>query len=86
MDHTRFLGPDSNRRQTRARRTFRRGHRPELVADAIVRAVECDRAVVTVGAEATLAWYAHRLVPVAMQQTLARVGGGRSARPTRAPR
>lgn len=78
IDHTRFLGGEGKQRHDFAARAFRRGHRPELVAKAIVGAVEHDRAMVTVGVEAGLGWYAHRLVPIAVQQAVARVGARRS--------
>jgi 2-hydroxycyclohexanecarboxyl-CoA dehydrogenase len=48
----------------RAARLFAtRGHPPQDVADAIVRAVERNRSVVPVGREARLGWIAHRLIP-----------------------
>ena len=40
----------------------KRGHPPQQVADAIVRAVERNRSVVPVGREAWLAWVSHRLL------------------------
>jgi 2-hydroxycyclohexanecarboxyl-CoA dehydrogenase len=75
VDHTRYLGEQADpKRQQRVRRIFRRGHRPEQVAKAIVAAVERDKAVVTVGIEARLGWWFHRYAPIALQQMLARRG------------
>jgi 2-hydroxycyclohexanecarboxyl-CoA dehydrogenase len=56
---------------------FSRGHPPEKVAAAIVNAITANRAVVPVGFESVLGWYAHRLVPIAGQQFAARLGGRR---------
>jgi NAD(P)-dependent dehydrogenase (short-subunit alcohol dehydrogenase family) len=44
-------------------RAFRRGHSPERVARAILRAVRHDLAVVPVGPEAWAAWLGKRLAP-----------------------
>lgn len=69
---TRFLGgqddPETRRRTVKL---FRRGHRPEKVAEAIVGAIEHNRVVVPVGIEAHVGWYLHRLAPIAVQQRLA---------------
>ena len=75
IDRTRFLGAagDPERRE-RTKKVFRRGHKPEAVADAIVAAVERDRAVVPVGIEAKAGWWLHRFGPVALQQVIARQG------------
>ena len=71
VDHTRFLGEqDTAEAHERARRTFRRGHRPEKVAAAIVGAIDRDRAVVPVGVEAHVGWYAQRLAPVRLRLAL----------------
>jgi 2-hydroxycyclohexanecarboxyl-CoA dehydrogenase len=72
---TRFLGVET-KSQERIRKMFRRGHRPELVAEAIVKAVERNRAVVPVGWEAHLGWWAHRLLPVRAHQVVARQSPG----------
>jgi len=56
---------------------FSRAHPPEMVGLAIVRAIARDRAVVPVGFESILGWYAHRYMPVGLQQLLARLGSGR---------
>jgi NAD(P)-dependent dehydrogenase (short-subunit alcohol dehydrogenase family) len=75
IDHTRFLG-DAGTPERRAKTTkvFRRGHKPEQVAKAIVDAIERDRAIVPVGFEAKAGWYLHRLAPIALQQAVARQG------------
>jgi NAD(P)-dependent dehydrogenase (short-subunit alcohol dehydrogenase family) len=72
---SRFLGDRADPEvRARVERVFRRGHAPEMVAEAIVDAVRRDRAVVPVGWEARLGWWAHRLSPVALQQRVARWG------------
>jgi len=64
LERARFVGAQSDdRMRQRAMRTFRRGHRPETVARAVVRAVDRDRAVVPVGFEAHLARWLNRLSP-----------------------
>lgn len=73
IDHTRFVGGDEAARRDRTTKVFRRAHRPELVANAIVDAVTRNRAVVPVGWEARAGWYLHRLAPVGVQQLIARV-------------
>ncbi len=71
VDNTRFLGSQGDPKvRSRTTRMFRRGHRPEAVAEAIVKAVERDRPVVPVGFEAWLGWWAHRLVPLRVQQAV----------------
>ena len=56
----------------RLRRLFGRGHPPELVARDVVVAIRHDKAVVAVGWEAKLGWWAHRLLPLDAQQLIAR--------------
>ena len=64
IGRSRFVGDQADpRARERAVRTFRRGHRPETVARAVVRAVERNRAVVPVGFEAHLARWLRRLSP-----------------------
>lgn len=62
--HTRYRG-ERARPETvsRIQRAFRRGHRPEQVAGAIVSAVTHDRAVVPVGPEAWAGWLLRGVVP-----------------------
>jgi 2-hydroxycyclohexanecarboxyl-CoA dehydrogenase len=72
-DGTRFRGDQaSSKKRRRTERLFKRGHRPEQVAAAIVGAIEHDRAVVPVGWEARAGWVLHRLGPLPLQQVLAR--------------
>ena len=74
IDHTRFLGDQADPKvRKRTTRLFRRGHKPELVADAIVKAVERDRPVVPVGFEAWAGWWLHRYLPLRAQQAMARL-------------
>ena len=76
-ERTRFRGDQaSSKKRRRTERVFRRGHRPEQVAAAILDAIEHDRAVVPVGWEARAGWLVHRLGPLPLQQLLAR-GTGR---------
>lgn len=75
IDSTRFLGELSDGKTIdRTKRLFRRGHKPEKVAAAIVDAVRRNRAVVPVGFEAWMGWYLHRFAPLALQQLIARQG------------
>jgi len=75
IDTTRFLGEAGNPdRRAKTTKAFRRGHKPEQVADAIVDAVERDRSVVPVGIEARIGWMIHRLAPISFQQAIARKG------------
>ena len=73
-DSARYLGARGDAR-TRARieRIFRRGHPPEAVARAIVAASERNPAVVPIGWEARLGWHLARVMPLAVQDRLARL-------------
>ena len=72
IDHTRFRGDQADpKRRERTTKVFRRGHKPEKVAAAIVDAVRHDRAVVPVGWEARLGWWLHRWGPIPVQQVVA---------------
>ncbi len=78
IHHTRFLGElDDPETRHRTEALFRRGHAPEKVARAIVRAVERDAVVVPVGVEARIGWALHRYAPLALQQLVARRGARR---------
>ena len=73
IDTTRFLGDqDDPKVRKRTTRLFRRGHKPEAVADAIVEAVERNRSVVPVGVEAWFGWALNRL-PVRVHDALLRM-------------
>jgi NAD(P)-dependent dehydrogenase (short-subunit alcohol dehydrogenase family) len=70
---TRFTGGrDDAARRDQLVKGFARAHPPSMVADAIVRAVERNKAVVPVGFESVLGWYVHRLAPIGLQQFVAR--------------
>jgi 2-hydroxycyclohexanecarboxyl-CoA dehydrogenase len=71
---SRWLGDGAEGRAERAARVFKRGHKPEQVAAAVVDAVRRDRAVVPVGVEAHIGWWLHRLAPIAVQQAIGRRG------------
>lgn len=73
IDGARFLGAQADVAD-RARRAFRRGHPPELVARDVVVAIRKDKAVVPVGWEAKLGWWADRLLPLGGKQAVARRG------------
>ena len=75
IDRTRFLGEagDPERRE-RTKKVFRKGHKPETVGQAIVAAVERDKAIVPVGIEAKAGWWLHRFGPIRVQQAIARQG------------
>ncbi|MFM7068294.1 MAG: SDR family NAD(P)-dependent oxidoreductase, partial [Actinomycetes bacterium] len=72
IDATRFVGSRSNDR-SRTTAAFRKGHAPELVADAIVEAVRRNRAVVPVGVESHVGWALHRLLPSRTASALGRL-------------
>jgi 2-hydroxycyclohexanecarboxyl-CoA dehydrogenase len=68
-------GKEDPRRRARLVKVFSHAHPPEKVGAAIVKAIATNRAVVPVGFEAVLGWYAHRLTPIAFQQFVARLSG-----------
>src|SRR5947209_6777142 len=73
IQRTRFRGERAEPGQRRrTERVFRRGHKPELVARAVVAAVRHDRSVVPVGFEARIGWILHKLVPEAVRERVAR--------------
>ena len=75
IDSTRFLGEAADpKRRARTVKVFRRGHKPEQVAAAIVDAIERNRAVVPVGVEAKAGWWLHKFGPIRVQQLIARRG------------
>lgn len=67
-------GHEDPKARERLVKGFARAHPPEKVGAAIVEAIAANRALVPVGFESVLGWYAHRLVPIAFQQLLARLG------------
>ncbi len=76
---TRYRGEQADpEKVAQVKRAFaRRGHAPELVADAILGAVRKNRSVVPVGFEAKLGWHASRLLPVRAVDRLAQLGARR---------
>ncbi len=64
--HTRMVGRLAER-QERIARSFRLGHPPDLVAKAIVRAVEHNQEIVPVGFESELAYRVLPFVPARLQ-------------------
>lgn len=74
VGRARFCGDDVTGERAKAEKLFGKGHAPEVVAGAIVKAIEADRAVVTAGWEAKLTWGVHRFAPLKVQQALARRG------------
>jgi NAD(P)-dependent dehydrogenase (short-subunit alcohol dehydrogenase family) len=75
---TRFTGgrEDPTQRE-RLVRGFKRGHPPDTVGKAVVTAIAGNRAVAPVGVESVIGWYAHRLLPISVQQALARLSARR---------
>ena len=75
IDTTRFLGDQADPKvRNRTTKLFRRGHKPEAVAAAIIKAVDRDRPVAPVGIEAWAGWWMHRFLPLRAQQALGRLG------------
>ena len=73
VEKGRFRGERANAESmVRIRRAFARGHRPELVADAIVDAIVRDRPVVPVGLEAKVGWLLRGVVPSRLAERAAR--------------
>lgn len=73
VERGRFRGDRAtDESMARVRRAFTHGHPPALVARAIVDAVERDRPVVPVGAEARIGWALHGLVPSRLVDRAAR--------------
>jgi len=72
ISQTKFSGEEAEPSQRRrTEKLFARGHPPEAVGNAIIRAVRRNRAVVPVGIEARIGWYL-RLLPQPAQGFLAR--------------
>ncbi len=59
-------------KQERILRAFKRGHSPDLVAKAVIDAVERNRELVPVGIEAKLAYGFARVAPGTLRGLLAR--------------
>lgn len=73
LQSTRFIGDMANpRTKDLAQRLYNRAHRPEVVADAVLTAIQRDRAVVAAGAEARIGWHLAKVTPVAVAELLGR--------------
>jgi 2-hydroxycyclohexanecarboxyl-CoA dehydrogenase len=72
-ESTRYLGDQVEKRDM-ALKAIGRGQPPELVAREVVRAIREDKAVIPVGWDAKLAWFAYRVMPVRLQNFIARQG------------
>jgi 2-hydroxycyclohexanecarboxyl-CoA dehydrogenase len=72
-ESTRYLGAAAEKRDM-ALQAIGRGRSPELVAVEIVRAIRENRAVVRIGWDAKLAWWAYKVIPPRLQQFIARQG------------
>lgn len=68
---TRYRG-DRGDQSERIARLFRRGHPPDLVARAVIRAIRRDLPMVPVGPEAYAGWFLHRLLPLRLADRAAR--------------
>lgn len=73
LERARFVGDmGSDQARSVAARAFRRGHRPEIVADAVLSAIDHDRAMVPAGFEARIGWYLTKVMPLAVADLFAR--------------
>ena len=70
-EHARMRGPIADKRE-RALRVFRFGHSPDLVAKAIVQAVERNKELVPVGFESSVIYGFSRIAPSRLRGLLAR--------------
>jgi NAD(P)-dependent dehydrogenase (short-subunit alcohol dehydrogenase family) len=75
ISHTRFRGQQADpKRVARVKDMFaKRGHPPDLVAKAIVRAVRENKSVVPVGVESRIGWYISRWAPTRFTDLMARL-------------
>ncbi|HEY8523639.1 MAG TPA: SDR family NAD(P)-dependent oxidoreductase [Acidimicrobiales bacterium] len=74
-ERTRYLGRQADERE-KTIAGFRRARSPEVVARDVVRAIREDLTVVPVGWDGRLLWWVHRLLPLRVQQLIARYGVG----------
>ncbi|MGH9184566.1 MAG: SDR family NAD(P)-dependent oxidoreductase [Acidimicrobiales bacterium] len=73
LERARFVGEMSSPLViAAAKRGFRFGHRPEVVADAVLTAVRRNRAVVPAGIEARIGWQLVKVLPVPVADQFAR--------------
>ncbi|MCU1487228.1 MAG: putative oxidoreductase EphD [Actinomycetia bacterium] len=73
IEAARFVG-EAGEHKEEARKLFGKGHSPNTVAKAVVRAIEHDRGIALAGWESKLAYGVHRFAPFAVQQKLAARG------------
>lgn len=75
---TRYRGDRADARKVaKVQQLFaKRGHPPEMVARAIVEAVEKNRGIVPVGVEARVGWMLNRLLPARLGDRMARAEFG----------
>lgn len=73
IESTRFVGDmGGDQAKALAARAFSRGHRPEVVADAVLIAIDRDRVMVPAGFEARIGWHLTKVMPLAVADLLAR--------------
>jgi NAD(P)-dependent dehydrogenase (short-subunit alcohol dehydrogenase family) len=73
LERARFLGDmGTPRAVAMAKRGFRFGHSPEVVARAVITAVRTNRAVVPAGIESRIGWQLAKITPVAVADRLGR--------------
>lgn len=73
INATRFVGAlDGDRARRMASRGFARGHSPDIVARAIVGAIEHNRGIVPVGVESVVGWHLAKVVPASVVGALGR--------------
>ena len=74
VGRARFVGEHVAEEQRKVEKLFGKGHKPETVATAIIKAIEGDRPVALAGWEAKLGWGMHRFAPLKVQEAMARRG------------
>ncbi|MCU1375403.1 MAG: putative oxidoreductase EphD [Actinomycetia bacterium] len=75
IESSRFVGEEAGQKEE-ARKLFGKGHSPQVVAKAVVRAIEHDRGIALAGWESKLAYGIHRFAPFSVQQKVAKRGLG----------
>jgi 2-hydroxycyclohexanecarboxyl-CoA dehydrogenase len=75
VDAARYVG-DAAEQKAEAKKLFGKGHSPDVVAKAVIRAIEHDRGIALAGWESKLAYGVHRFAPFGVQQKLAARGLG----------
>ncbi len=73
IDATRFVGSiDGERGRKMAKKGFARGHSPDVVANAIERAIERNRGIVAVGIESVVGRQLAKVVPASVMGVVSR--------------